>query len=160
MQLQFQFIAQQLLHFSSFKKWHIICSPEKEQKREEGSIAFKVERHISWQQNRKQEIRYQEISCRKKGILPGNFLVFVKIGQKLAKSQWGQRILPRPGICLFIDVHTFNWINIYKRISNVLKSWCPDVLMSWSEFFLWLGKSEWFCFERTIGLWRTHLLQS
>ena len=44
------------------------------------AVNFQVEWHIPWQ-----ESRYQEISWRKKGIFPGNFQIFVKIGQKLAQ---------------------------------------------------------------------------
>ena len=52
--------------------------------------------HISRQENRKQESRYQEISWRKKGIFPGNFLVL----SKYAKSVRSMR--PHIGIRLYL----------------------------------------------------------
>ena len=83
-----------------------------------------VEWHISWQENRKQEIRYQEISCRKTAFSQ-EISWFCQNWPKSVSSK-------KPGIRLYIDVHIFNWIDIYKRISEVLMSWSPDVLMSWS----------------------------
>ena len=50
--------------------------------------------HISRQENRKQESRYQEISCRKKAF-----------SQEIS---WICQNLPHSGIRLYIDVHIFN----------------------------------------------------
>ena len=52
------------------------------------AVTFQVEWHIFLAG--KQESRYQKISWRKKGILLGNFQVFVTIGQKLAQIDKNQ----------------------------------------------------------------------